>query len=64
MVILGKFFKKLFSEKKNTEKKLRTCIKNSLKRTNHYKLIKILKKYDYISIIIHVYKLAQEYVKM
>ena len=39
----GNFFKKLFSEKKKTLKNLRTCIKNSLKRTNHYELIKILK---------------------
>ena len=29
--------------KKKTPKKPRTCIKNSLKWTNHYKLIKILK---------------------
>ena len=49
MVILEQFFKKLFSGKKKPLKKpLSTCIKNSLKWTNRYKLI----------------KLAQEYVKM
>ena len=45
------FFKKLFSGRIKPKENLRICIKNSLKRTNRYKLIKILKniiRYDYI----------------
>ena len=48
---MGKFFKKFFSGKIEPKENLRTCIKNSLKRTNRYKLIKILKniiRYVYI----------------
>ena len=55
IVILEKCFKKLFSGKKKKLNDLSTCIKNSLKWTNRYKLIKYFKNiYNYIYIYIYI----------